>query len=154
MIEYHYTESGLDNIYLVNGFTLTKEGDDEILHIHDIHGLHKAIGSILISKSGLLSNKEIKFIRHTIDLSQKTLAAILGVDYQTVLGWEKGKRSISKTADHYLKTYLFAYLNRESNSIIYDKINEIADLDSGIVKKKVEQKLKLQSQDDEWKMVA
>ena len=79
MKAYHYTECGLDNIYLVNGvkITKTKSGDEEIF-IHDIHGLHKAIGMILVSKRGFLSGKEIKFIRSTLDLSQTTLAKILG----------------------------------------------------------------------------
>ena len=96
MKAYHYTECGLDNIYLVNGvkITKTKSGDEEIF-IHDIHGLHKAIGMILVSKRGFLSGKEIKFIRSTLDLSQTTLAKILGCSYQTVLLWEKDKGIIA-----------------------------------------------------------
>ena len=135
MKKYHYIESGLDNIYLVNGFkiTKTKSGDEEIF-IHDIHGLHKAIGMTLISKRGLLSRKEIKFIRSTLDRSQTTLAKILGCSYQTILLWEKNKGAISKTADHLLKVFFFAYLDVDSGKAIYDKINEITDLDVGTIK--------------------
>ncbi len=155
MKKYHYTESGLDNIYLVNGFKITKtnSGDEEIF-IHDIHGLHKAIGMILISKHGLLSGKEIKFIRSMLDLSQTTLAKILGCSYQTVLLWEKDKGAISKTADHLLRAFFFAYLDVESSRAIYDKINEIADLDADTVESKCAEKIELEEVSDVWRMVA
>lgn len=155
MKTYHYTECGLDNIYLVNGFkiTKTKSGDEEIF-INDIHGLHKAIGMILISKRGLLSGKEIKFIRSTLDLSQTTLAKILGCSYQTVLLWEKDKGIISKTADHLLRAFFFAYLDVESSKAIYDKINEIADLDSDTVEPTNAKKIQLQEISHVWRMVA
>ncbi len=86
MKTYHYTECGLDNIYLVNEFKITKlkNGDDEIF-IHDIHGLHKTFGMMLVSKRSLLSGDEIKFIKTTLDLSQTALARMLRLNYQTIL---------------------------------------------------------------------
>jgi DNA-binding transcriptional regulator YiaG len=155
MKAYHYTECGLDNIYLVNGVTITKlkSGDEEIF-IHDIHGLHKAIGMILVSKRGFLSGKEIKFIRSTLDLSQTTLAKILGCSYQTVLLWEKEKSIISKTADHLLRAIFFSYLNVEGGRAVYDKINEISDLDADTVEIKNLGKIELEEVSDIWRMVA
>lgn len=153
MKAYHYTECGLDNIYLVNGFKIkkTKSGDEEIF-IHDIHGLHKTIGMILISKRGLLSGKEIKFIRSSLDLSQTTLAKILGCSYQTVLLWEKDKGIISKTADHLLRAIFFSYLDIEGGKAIYDKINEIADFDADIMRNI--EKIELEEVSDVWRKVA
>ena len=56
MNKYHYTECGLNNIYLLNGFTINQlENGDKEVFIHDIHGLHKTIGMALIFKGGLLS---------------------------------------------------------------------------------------------------
>lgn len=155
MKTYHYTECGLDNIYLVNGFkiTKTKSGDEEIF-IHDIHGLHKAIGMILISKRGPLSGKEIKFIRSTLDLSQTTLAKILGCTYQTILLWEKEKGAISKTADHLLRAFFLAYLDVERGKEIYDKINEIADIDAETATPQLEEKIQLEEVSHIWRMVA
>jgi len=155
MKTYHYTECGLDNIYLVNGFkiTKTKSGDEEIF-IHDIHGLHKAICMILISKRGFLSGKEIKFIRSILDLSQTTLAKLLGCSYQTVLLWEKNKGIISKTADHLLRAIVFSYLDVEGGRAIYDKINEISDLDADSVEIKNAEKIELEEVSDVWRMVA
>lgn len=151
MNKYHYVECGLDNVYLVNGFEIIKikDGDEEIF-IHDIHGLHKAIGKTLVFKRGLLAGNEIKFIRTTLDLSQTSLGRLLGLDYQTILGWEKNKSSIPKTADRFLKIIFFSYLNREEDCSIYDKINEIADIDADEVKHKIE----LKEEGNEWKLAA
>lgn len=48
------------------------------------------------------------------------LAKLLGVDYQSVLGWEKNKRFISKTADHFLKTIFFSYIDKNNNNKVFD----------------------------------
>ncbi len=146
MKQYHYTECGLDNIYLVNGFKIAEDGSGEVF-IHDIHGLQKTIGKILVFKKGLLAGKEIKFIRTALDLSQKSLGKILGLDYQTILGWEKEKSIITKTADHLLKIYFFLYLNKEIDYTFYDKINEIADIDAEEISAN---KIELKEVEDEW----
>lgn len=129
---YHYTECGLENIYLVNGFKMTKTSDgDEELFIHDIHGLHKAISNSLIFKKGILVGNEIKFIRTMLDLSQKKLAALIGCRYQQILLWEKDKNKISNPADRLLRIYLYTYLNKDiDNGEVFERINEIADLDA------------------------
>ena len=45
---YHYKESGLDNVYLENGFTIHKTPYGEGVSIQDTAGLHKAIGVWLV----------------------------------------------------------------------------------------------------------
>lgn len=152
MKKYHYTECGLDNIYLINGFEICNhaDGNSEIF-IHDIHGLHQTIGMLLVFKQGPLIGSEIKFIRTTLDLSQKALGKILGLDYQTILSWEKNKTNISKTADHLLKILFFSYLHKKNDGTIYDKINEIAALEDQTSKIK---KIELQEIGHEWQLVA
>ncbi len=155
MKEYHYTESGLDNVYLVNGFEITplENGDKEIF-IHDLSGLHKAIGLNLIFKQGLLSGKEIKFIRTTFDFSQKTLGKILGCDYQTILLWEKGSHPISKSADHLLRVLFYSYLHPEKEKLIFDLVNEIAELDAQGEPSVELNKMQFREDGDQWKKVA
>jgi DNA-binding transcriptional regulator YiaG len=151
---YHYTECGLDNIYLVNGFKVTKTDDDEEeVFIHDIHGLHKAIANILIFKKGLLIGNEIKFIRTMLDLSQNKLAALIGCRYQQILLWEKDKNKISKPADRLLRIILYTYLHKEiDNGEVFDRINEIADLDAMEVDRL--NKIEFKEVKDTWQMVA
>lgn len=148
---YHYTECGLNNIYLVNGFKINKlsDGNEEIF-IQDIHGLHRAIGNSLILKTGLLSGDEIKFIRTTLDFSQTTLASLLGLDYQSILAYEKTKTSISKTADHFLRVIFYSFLNKDTE--IYNKIKEIADLDAELVKNTRQEQMEFH--EGEWRIAA
>lgn len=154
--KYHYTECGLDNIYLLNGYEISKldNGEEEIF-IHDIHGLHRSIGLALISKQGSLSGNEIKFIRTTLDLSQTMLSKIFGCTYQTILLWEKNRQPISKAADLLLRALFFSYLNPKGNQTIYKLINEIADIDSEIssAHKKID-KILFKEEFNEWKRAA
>jgi transcriptional regulator with XRE-family HTH domain len=147
MNEYHYTECGLDNVYLSNGFEISK---DEIF-IHDIHGLQRAIGFSLVFKSGLLQGNEVKFIRTTLDFTQKRLGEILGCSYQTILLWEKNKAPISIAADRLLRIIFFEYLNPEKNRKIYDLINEIANFDAEGSSNK---KIVFEEVADQWQVVA
>lgn len=150
---YHYTECGLDNIYLINGFKITKTHDGNDLYIHDIHGLHKAIADTLIFKKGLLEGTEIKFIRTMLDLSQNKLAALIGCRYQQILLWEKNKNKISKPADRLLRITLYTYLNKEiDNGEVFDRINEIADLDAAEAEHR--NKIEFKEIKDTWQMIA
>lgn len=45
---YHYTESGLQNVYLVNGFTVETFDGEEYTSIDDMNGLHKTIAAAII----------------------------------------------------------------------------------------------------------
>jgi DNA-binding transcriptional regulator YiaG len=150
---YHYTECGLDNIYLANGYEITKHNKDEEIYIHDIHGLHSEIGNLLVFKLGLLAGNEVKFIRSMLDLSQKSLGELLGLDYQTILGWEKNKTPISKTADRLLKIIFYSYLNKDKNSGVYDKVNELSELDVNKIDLN-DRKIVLKETKDEWELVA
>jgi putative transcriptional regulator len=123
---YHYTECGLDNIYLSNGFTVDKEG---ILSIQDIHGLHRAIGHNLVYKVRRLKGKEIRFIRHYMDLSQKGFGELLRVDYQTVLRWEANRNVIPQTAERLLKILFAQFLDPDSKA--KELIDMISNLDNG-----------------------
>lgn len=145
MKKYHYTESGLENIVLVNGFSIDKEGN---LFIEDIHGLHKAIAKHLVFLPQKLSGKEVRFLRHYLDLSQTSLGETLGVDYQSVHRWETGKTQITKTADFLLRLYAYGYIN--GNARIVKAINAISDLDNNRPTTKAEFACK----NGEWKMAA
>jgi len=143
MTKYHYIECGLDNVYLVNGVKITKHKDgSETVRIHDILGLHRAIALGIVSKPGRLMGREARFLRHILDLSQKKLAELLGIsNYQTVLNWEKDIRPITKPNDRFLRMLVYLYYDEDSK-IIYDKINELSDIDAaGIEKERLTFKL-------------
>ena len=85
---YHYTECGLSNIYLINGYKIIETNQGQAFSINDMDGLHKAIAMFLVSSKKDFSGAEIRFIRHEMLMSQDTLAHLLGVSDQTIRRWE------------------------------------------------------------------
>ena len=101
---YHYTESGLSNVYLKNGFTVEKIDGEEYTSIDDMNGLHKAIAQAVVDSSKPLTHEEFKFLRIELNVSQKTLGTRFGVDEQTIARYEKGQTKIPRTTDAALRT--------------------------------------------------
>lgn len=103
---FHYTECGLDNIYLASGVNYVKTEYGDGYSIHDADDLHQVIGMLVALKPAELSSAEVKFIRIELDLSQKELAALLGVTDQTVSLWERGKQIIQRAESLVLRALM------------------------------------------------
>jgi putative transcriptional regulator len=103
MTMYHYTESGLRNIYLVNGFKQHKTAYGKGVAFDNIEGLHREIGRHLCAYRPRLTGAEFRFLRHELDLSQVALAGLLGNNEQAVALWEKGKVKVPAWADRLLR---------------------------------------------------
>lgn len=108
---YHYTESGLRNVWLRNGFTVHDTPYGKGVAIEDVAGLHKALALALVLKPGKLSGTEIRFLRKEMEMSQSSLAACLGANVQTVATWEKSKAKISGPADKMLRVLVKGHFN-------------------------------------------
>lgn len=100
---YHYTLSGLDNIYLSNGYTFKETPYGETVAIQDIKGLHKAIGLSIIESPNTLTAQEIKFLRKEMKCSQKAFADHLGMTEVAVRKWESGDNQINGSSDRLLR---------------------------------------------------
>ena len=87
----HYTVCGLDEVYLINGFTVESIEGEDYVSIEDLDGLWKAIGLHLVTMRKALAPKEIRFLRQHMGLTQAGLATKLRVTDQTVARWEKGQ---------------------------------------------------------------
>src|ERR1700730_4905684 len=59
----HYTACGLDDVYLVNGFTRETIDGEQFTAIEDMDSLWKAIARYLVTERKVLAAKEIKFLR-------------------------------------------------------------------------------------------
>ena len=100
---YHYTECGLSNIHLLNGFKFIETPRGKSVSINDIDGLHKAIGLSLVTSKKDLSGEEIRFLRNELLMSQSSLARLLGVSEQAIRRWENGKADIPKPSESLLR---------------------------------------------------
>ena len=123
---YRYTESGLTNVWLANGYTIRKTKYGEGVTIHDMDGLHRALARALSNKPRL-SGTEVRFLRKEMGLSQRGLGELLGVTDQAVSLWER-KGQLPKTADRLLR--LIYVEHDRGNAPIRTTIQRINDMDA------------------------
>ncbi len=127
-MHYHYTECGLENIYLSNGFKFMETSRGKSISIHDIDGLHKAIGLYLVTSKKDLSQKEIRFLREEMLMSQSTLGRLLGVSEQAVRRWETGKTETPKPSESLLRLLYKDHIHDQTGRIS-SLLKSIADLE-------------------------
>lgn len=103
----HYAASGLDYIYLLNGFTVEDDPDHgRIVSVEAEDDLLHAIGFHIICQARPMTGKEIRFLRKQMSLTQEQFAAQLGVNVQSAANYEKGK-TVPPTSDKLIR-FVFA----------------------------------------------
>jgi putative transcriptional regulator len=129
--EYRYTESGLENVYLVNGFTFVEGPHGLEVQIDDIDGLHRAIGEVLINCHKNLSGKDIRFLRTEMLMSQSMLARLLGVSDRAVIRWEQAPAGqVPSTAEASIRMLYRDFINEDGKSgTMRRMLKRIADME-------------------------
>ena len=107
---YHYTESGLDNVYLHNINIVHDSKGEEVVYIPKVNQLHQVIAQGIINKAGIINGKELRFLRTEICLKQSELSSQLGKEAQAVGRWERGECPIDKTTDTLVRIIAAAFL--------------------------------------------
>jgi DNA-binding transcriptional regulator YiaG len=100
---YHYTACGLDDVYLMSGYETEETGYGTGVSIKNADDLHQAIGMFLVNNKKLLSGKEVRFLRHQMDLTQSELARLFGTSAQQVARYEKEECEMPGPADRILR---------------------------------------------------
>lgn len=114
---YHYTECGLMNIYLSNGYQFIETSRGKGVSINNIDGLNKAIGLFLISNKKDLTGRELRFLRHEMLMSQGTLASLLGMSEQAIRRWESDKVNIPKPSESLLRLLYREHVHNKDGKI-------------------------------------
>jgi DNA-binding transcriptional regulator YiaG len=91
---HHYTNCGLDYVWLVNGFEYVETPQGRGVRIHDLDGLLKAIADRVISSPARLRGQEVRFLRSMLDLSQDGFARVLGQTRPSVARREASRTSL------------------------------------------------------------
>lgn len=122
----HYTASGLDYIYLRNGFSIVEDPDyGRLISIDDVEDLHRTIGLWLITQPRPLRGTEFRFLRKFMKFRQKDVAKRFGVDEQTIANYEKDKK-IPTTSDLYMRHIFLLFIMPPDARAEY--IQEVAEL--------------------------
>jgi DNA-binding transcriptional regulator YiaG len=120
---HQYLESGLPNVWLTNGYHVRQTEHGEAVAIEDVRGLHRAIGGTVARQTSRLSGAEFRFLRKELELSQETLARIIGKSSQAVALWEKNDR-VPVIADRFMRgLYLEATTGKAEISQQIETIN-------------------------------
>lgn len=127
---YHYTESGLDNIWLENGFEVIETPYGKAVSIKDTKGLHKVISQWLIAAQKPLNGAELRFIRLELDHTQKGLADLIGSTEQNIRRWEKTRtKAIPGPADRLVRALLNEYINGDGSlRALVDRLAELNEI--------------------------
>ncbi len=95
---YHFTDGGLRNVWLRNGYTIRSTPYGKTISFEDVDGLTKTICIALTEKQGKLTGAEFRYLRLHMLMSQKALGQLLGYTEQAVAKWEKSGK-IPKAID-------------------------------------------------------
>lgn len=115
---YAYKACGLEGIFLLNGVKKEMHDGEEHFSITDIEGLHRAIGRHLVLHRKVLTPREIRFLRNTMDMTQSELAERLWNTSQSVARWEKGHCEIPGAADKLLRAvFLMTIYDGETDAM-------------------------------------
>jgi putative transcriptional regulator len=114
-----YYGCGLDNVYLRNGYKLSKtESGKETLFIENVSELHRALAAWVCDLPRPLTPKEFKFLRVMLGLTQRQLGDLVHVEDQTVSTWERDKHPISEFGDFAVRALM---KERISGSLVFEE---------------------------------
>lgn len=116
--KYHYTLCGLQNVYLMNGYTISHTDYGDAVSIQNADNLHKTIAETLINKPMRLLPQEFKFLRKEMKLTQSMLAQIFNISDQTVARIEKGETNADTPYEALFRAYANEIISKKRAEIV------------------------------------
>ena len=125
---YHYTDGGLRNVWLANGYEIKKTPYGEGVSFHDLDGLTSSICIALTQKAGVLTGSEFR--------------KLMGIDGQSIARWEKTGK-VPKWADKLVRLLYLA--QAQGNEPIKAAVERVKT-----VERLVKQKIVVQERRGHW----
>lgn len=125
---YHYTDCGLNNVWLENGYNIVDTPYGKGVSIDDADGLHDLLAIDMTKKAGRLTGKEFRFLRTRLCLSQQSFAGMQGLTEQAVSLWERTGK-VPKPADAMMRMLVLEKLSGDGKmSEVIERINTVERL--------------------------
>lgn len=124
--KYHYTDCGLDNIWLIGGVEFHETSYGSATSIYDVDDLHRAIAMDIIDRP-TMTGPEFRFLRLELDLSQRALACLMKATEQQIHRWENEKSDIPGPAQVTLAGYYLESVDPTSR--MKEHIDRLSQLD-------------------------
>ena len=124
---WHYTESGLDDVYLYNvEVRACVSCDAKSPRLPRISDLHATIGRAVALQKTSLSGSEARFLRKHLGLQAKEWAVLLRLPPETLSRWENDKQVIGAQSDSLLRALYFLKLAEQGHKIPDRAVEELA----------------------------
>jgi DNA-binding transcriptional regulator YiaG len=110
---YRFTDGGLSNIWLANGYEIHETAYSKAVSFHDLDGLTRAICIALVERQAPINGDEFRYLRQALCLSQVALGQLMGKTDQAVAKWEKSGEPIPKLADFAMRALYRLHANHD-----------------------------------------
>lgn len=122
---HHYTESGLDHVWLKNGYTVSSTPYGKAVAVTDADALHEVLALWLTRKQGRLTGKEFRYLRGMLGLSQLNASRMLGVTEGAVSLWERTGK-VPATSDALMRLLVLEKLQGDGKvGEIIERVNAV-----------------------------
>ena len=99
MAEHHYTECGLQNVFIVGIQRMVDDEGDEVVLVPAINQLHRVIAEGIVSHPKGINGAELRFLRSEMGYTQSELAALVHRDKQSLGRWERSETEIDSASE-------------------------------------------------------
>lgn len=130
---YHYTDCGLDYVWLLNGFTFHRTPHGDGVAIKDARALHARLALDMIAQPHPLQGQDVRFLRGLLRVSQEGLARVLRQQRGSVARWEaEPNKEIPGAADSALRMFYALKAGGHDVAVkVVDLLQEIDELQHG-----------------------
>ena len=148
---YHYTECGLKDVWLLNGFKELNTPYGKAVSVERAEQLDEAIAGVLVDKPRKLKGSEFRFLRKQLGQSQVSMAQAWGVSHETVAKWER-TGNLPAMADRFIRAYWREV--REGNAHIVELLDRLAKADTVLNNHAGQEKIVLKETRTGWRAAA
>ena len=122
---YHYAESGLDNVTLTNLTIYICVCGEKMPVISDIQGLHKTIAMAIVKSKTILTGEQIRFLRKEIGLKAVEFSKLLSVNKVSVSRWETGKEPLGRSNDKLIRLFFIRKTEEDCKQMLQYEVGPL-----------------------------
>ena len=122
---YHYTESGLENVYLENlEVEFCPRCQRTVPRFRRLPLLHETIGRALAHQPAPLAGAQVRYLRKHLAYKVREWATLLRVEAATASGWEAGEFACEPPADLLIRLTWLQLLAARAGAGLPDRLVE------------------------------
>lgn len=118
VVEHHYTECGLMNVFISGIEVQTDDDGDEVIIVPAVNELHHVIAAGIIGHAKGISGEELRFLRTEMGMTQSELSKVVTRDKQTIGRWERGEIEIDSPSETLIRKLAIEKLRLEDVGIV------------------------------------